>query len=320
MRKPIFDFASAKKIVITGGAGFLGRNVQAELLRRGAKKDSFVIPRSKDHDLRRADVCRELVQDADLVFHLAAKVGGIGYNQKYPGELFYDNATMGIHMIEACRAAGVSKIVVAGTICAYPRHTPVPFREEDLWNGYPEETNAPYGVAKKALAVMLEAYRTQYGLNGLFLLPVNLYGPEDNFHLENSHVIPALIRKFVEAKEAGSPFVTLWGDGSPTREFLFVEDAARGLVMGAAHFNSSQPVNLGSAEEISIKDLAELVKRKTGFQGEIRWDATRPNGQERRKLDISKAERLFGFRSQMGFDEGLERTISWWQKHRDQIQ
>lgn len=316
MSKPAFDFSACRKIVITGGAGFLGKHVQAELVKQGAKPESFVIPRSKTDDIRQADVCRRLVKGADLVFHLAAKVGGIGYNQKFPGELFFDNATMGIHMIEACRLEGVPKVVVAGTICAYPRHTPVPFREEDLWNGYPEETNAPYGVAKKALAVMLEAYRAQYGLNGVFLLPVNLYGPEDNFHLEHSHVIPALIRKFVEAQEAGAPRVTLWGDGSPTREFLFVEDAARGLVMGAAHFNSSQPVNLGSSEEIAIRDLAELVRKKTGFKGAIDWDTARPNGQERRKLDVSKAEKLFGFRSKVGFDEGLERTIRWWKEHR----
>ncbi len=307
-----FDFRSAKKIVITGGAGFLGKHVQLELKKRGAREESFFIPRSKDHDLRNREVCERVVEGADLVLHLAAKVGGIGYNQKFPAELFYDNATMGIHMIEASRKAKVKKIVVAGTICAYPRYTPVPFKEENLWNGYPEETNAPYGVAKKSLQVMLQAYRDQYGLNGIFLLPVNLYGPEDNFDLENSHVIPALIRKFIEAKEKNAPHVTLWGDGSPTREFLFVEDAARGIVMGAENFDSSDPVNLGSSEEISIKDLATLIQKKTGFTGKIVWDSSRPNGQERRKLDVNRAKERFGFTSQVSFDEGLDRTISWW--------
>ena len=306
----------AKKIVVTGGAGFLGRHVVAELLQQGASKNSIVVPRSASHDLRNAAVCRDLVKDADLVLHLAAKVGGIGYNQKFPGELFYDNATMGIHLIEAARVSGVKKIVVAGTICAYPRHTPVPFREDDLWNGYPEETNAPYGIAKKALLVMLQSYRQQYGLNGAFVLPVNLYGPWDNFHLENSHVIPALIRKFVEAQEANRPEVLLWGDGTPTREFLFVEDAARGLVMAAGSLETSDPVNLGSAEEISIRDLAETVKNETGYSGKISWDTSRPNGQERRKLDVSRAEKLFGFRSKVGFKEGLRRTIQWWKEHR----
>lgn len=306
----------AKKIVVTGGAGFLGRHVVDELIKCGARKDALVIPRSATHDLRQAQVCRDLIKGADLVLHLAAKVGGIGYNQKFPGELFYDNATMGIHVIEASRLEGVKKIVVAGTICAYPRHTPIPFREDDLWNGYPEETNAPYGIAKKALLVMLQSYRQQYGLNGVFALPVNLYGPWDNFHLENSHVIPALIRKFVEAQEAGKPEVVLWGDGTPTREFLFVGDAARGLVMAAEKLETSDPVNLGSAEEISIHDLAETIKIETGFHGKIAWDTSRPNGQERRKLDVSRAERLFGFKSQVGFQEGLRRTIQWWKENR----
>lgn len=307
---------AGQKIVVTGGAGFLGRHVVAELEKRGASREKIVIPRSASQDLRKADICRELVRGADIVFHLAAKVGGIGYNQKFPGALFYDNATMGIHMIEAARLEKVKKIVVAGTICAYPRHTPVPFKEEDLWNGYPEETNAPYGVAKKALLVMLQAYREQYGLNGCFVLPVNLYGPWDNFHLEHSHVIPALIRKFVEAQEGGRPSVTLWGDGTPTREFLFVEDAARGLAMAAERLESSQPVNLGSAEEISIRDLAEVIGKETGFAGRIEWDSSRPNGQERRKLDVAKAEALFDFRSEVGFREGLRRTIAWWKEHR----
>jgi len=310
----LLDFSRLKKIVITGGAGFLGKHVCAELIKHGANEKSFIIPRSQTEDIRDFSICKKLVDGADLVLHLAAKVGGIGYNQKFPGALFYDNAIMGINMIEASRLANVPKLVVAGTICAYPRHTPIPFKEENLWNGYPEETNAPYGVAKKSLLVMLESYRAQYGMNGVFLLPVNLYGPEDNFDLENSHVIPALIRKFLEAKEKGSPFVSLWGDGTPTREFLFVEDAARGIVLAAEKYNSSEPVNLGSSEEISIANLAKLIQKKTGYVGEIRWDTSKPNGQERRKLDVSRAEERFGFRSQVGFDEGLERTIEWWRR------
>jgi len=251
--------------------------------------------------------------------HLAAKVGGIGFNQKFPGELFYDNAAMGINLIEASRRNRVAKVVVAGTICAYPRHTPTPFKEEDLWIGYPEETNAPYGVAKKSLLVMLQAYREQYGLNGIFLLPVNLYGPEDNFDLESSHVIPALIRKFVAARDSGASSVTLWGDGSPTREFLYVDDAARALVMGASAYNSSEPVNLGSAEEIQVRDLAELIRKKTGFQGGIVWDKSRPNGQERRKLDVTRAKQRFGFVSEVTFSEGLDRTIAWWERNKAAI-
>jgi GDP-L-fucose synthase len=309
-----FDFASAKKIVVTGGAGFLGRHVIAELKRRGAKDNSFVVPRSSSQDLRKREVCMELAKGADIILHLAAKVGGIGYNQKFPGELFYDNATMGINLIEAAHLESVKKILVAGTICAYPRYTPVPFREEDLWNGYPEETNAPYGVAKKALLVMLQAYRSQYGLNGVFVLPVNLYGPHDNFDLENSHVIPALVRKFVTAKDQGLASVRLWGDGSPTREFLYVEDAARGIAMAAGSFDESEPVNLGSAEEISIKDLANLIREKVGFEGKIEWDTSRPNGQERRKLDVSRAKKAFGFESAISFEVGLENTIKWWRE------
>ncbi len=309
-----FDFSRAKKIVVTGGAGFLGRHLVAELLQRGAHKEAIQIVRSRDCDLRVPEQAHNVVREADLVFHLAAKVGGIGFNQRFPGELFFDNAMMGINVVEGCRLAKVPKLVMAGTICAYPRHTPVPFKEEDLWNGYPEETNAPYGIAKKSILVMLDAYRQQYGLNGIFLLPVNLYGPHDNFDLESSHVIPALIRKFVEAKESGAPHVTLWGDGTPTREFLFVEDAARGLVLGAESYNSSDPVNLGSAEEISIKNLADLIGDMTGFKGDIVWDPARPNGQERRKLDVSRARERFGFESKVSFNAGLRKTIEWWSR------
>jgi GDP-L-fucose synthase len=309
------NFGALKKIVVTGGAGFLGGKVVDELVARGARRENILIPRSKEHDLRLLDTCLRVTEGADLVMHLAAKVGGIGFNKKFPGQLFFDNATMGINMIEASRRNRVKKIVVAGTICAYPRHTPVPFREEDLWNGYPEETNAPYGVAKKSLLVMLDAYRQEYGLNGVFLLPVNLYGPNDNFDLENSHVIPALIRKFVTARDTKAPTVTLWGDGSPTREFLYVDDAARGLVLGAEKYDSSEPVNLGSSEEISIRDLATLIGEKVGFKGKVVWDTSKPNGQERRKLDVSRAKTRFGFASQVSFSEGLDRTISWWEKN-----
>jgi GDP-L-fucose synthase len=311
-----FDFASAKKVLVTGGAGFLGQRVVAELLERGARRDAIVIPRSKTEDLRDLATCLRLTEGADLVMHLAAKVGGIGFNKEFPGELFYDNAVMGINVIEASRRNKVKKVVVAGTICAYPRHTPVPFREEDIWNGYPEETNAPYGVAKKSLLVMLDAYRQQYGLNGLFLLPVNLYGPNDNFDLQSSHVIPALIRKFIAARDAKQPTVTLWGDGSPTREFLYVDDAARGLVLGAERYDSSEPVNLGSSEEISIKDLATLIGNKTGFPGRVVWDTSKPNGQERRKLDVQRARDRFGFTSQVSFSDGLDRTIQWWEQQK----
>jgi GDP-L-fucose synthase len=313
-----FNLKACQKIVITGGAGFLGRHVQQELERSGANPKSFVIPRSATDDLRDMAAASRLIYGADLVIHLAARVGGIGFNQKYPGDLFYDNATMGINVIEASRRAGVKKLAMAGTICAYPSHTPIPFREEDLWNGYPEETNAPYGIAKKAMLVMIQAYRQQFGLNGIFLLPVNLYGPYDNFDIEHSHVIPALIRKFVEAKERRDAFVTLWGDGSPTREFLHVEDAARGIVRAILEYHSSEPVNLGSAEEYSIKDLAEVIRRAVGFEGSVRWDTSRPNGQARRKLDVSKAEEFFGFRSAISFEQGLKQTIEWWKSHRSQ--
>lgn len=312
------DLSRLKKIVVTGGAGFLGSQVCQQLIENGARPEAIHIPRSKTDDLRVFDHCTRALAGADLVIHLAAKVGGIGFNEKHPGELFYDNAAMGLNVIEVARREKVAKLVVVGTICAYPRHTPVPFKEEDLWNGYPEETNAPYGIAKKSLLVMLEAYRAQYGLNGVFLLPVNLYGPGDNFDLESSHVIPALVRKFVTAKSNSAPYVTLWGDGSPTREFFHVRDAARGVVLATLRFDSSEPVNLGSSEEISISALAELIKSLTGYQGEIRWDTSRPNGQERRKLDVSKAEKLFGFRSNIPLQQGLRETIEWWAKHGSQ--
>lgn len=311
----MFALDSCQKIVVTGGAGFLGRHVVAELIRSGAKENAIVVPRSREHDLREPESCRTVTKDADLVIHLAAKVGGIGYNQKHPGELFYDNTAMGLHLIEACRESNVKKFVYVGTICSYPNDTPVPFKESDLWNGYPEVTNAPYGIAKKSMQVMLQAYREQYGMNGIYLMPVNLYGPHDNFDLESSHVIPALIRKFIAAKDKGESTVTLWGDGSPTREFLYVEDAARGIVLGTQKFESSDAVNLGSAEEISIRDLAEVIRKKTDFSGEINWDTSRPNGQPRRKLDTSKAKAEFGFESKVSMMEGIDRTIQWWREN-----
>ena len=314
------DLRQAKKIVVTGGNGFLGKHVQKELLKRGVSPSVISIPRSASDDLRSLTTAKRVVEGADLVIHLAARVGGIGFNQKFPGELFYDNAAMGLNVVEGSRQQGVKKVVMVGTICAYPANTPVPFQEENLWEGYPEVTNAPYGIAKKSIMVMMEAYRRQYGLNGVFLLPVNLYGPEDNFDIEHSHVIPALIRKFIDAKEAKAPFVTLWGDGSPTREFLYVEDAARGIVLACERFNSSDPVNLGSAEEYSIRDLATAIAKMVGYEGEFRWDTSRPNGQARRKLDVTKAEQLFGFRSEIGFQEGLRRTIDWWMKEQHRFQ
>ena len=255
----------------------------------------------------------------NLIIHAAAVVGGIGANRMHPGQFFYDNAVMGIHLIEEARRVGVEKFVCLGTICAYPKFTPIPFREEDLWNGYPEETNAPYGIAKKALLVQLQAYRQEYGFNGIFLLPVNLYGPGDNFDLETSHVIPAMIRKFVEARETGERHVVLWGDGTPTREFLYVEDAALGIMMAAEKYDEAEPVNLGRGEEISISDLARLVARDAGFEGEIVWDPTRPNGQPRRMLDISRAAREFGFRAPTSFADGLAKTVKWYVEHRQVV-
>lgn len=307
-----FSLSDAKKIVVTGGAGFLGSRVCDELIRKGARKESLVIPRTATDDLKVFSNAMRVTEGADLVIHMAAKVGGIGFNQKYGGDLFYHNISMGINVIESARIAQVQKIVVLGTICAYPSVVNVPFKEEDLWEGYPEKTNAPYGVAKKALWVMLDSYRKQYGLNGVFLLPVNLYGPKDNFDIEDSHVIPALILKFVDAKKNKLPTVTLWGDGTPTREFLYVDDAARAIVLAAENHNSSEPINLGSSQEISIRNLAEIISKKVKYEGKIVWDTSRPNGQARRKVDVSRAFNAFNFKSQTDFEMGLENTIQWW--------
>jgi len=302
-----------RRICVTGGSGFLGSYVVEELQRRGAR-DVFV-PRKAEYDLVQLEGVQRMLADSrpDVVIHLAAIVGGIGANQKYPGTFFYDNLMMGVQLIEESRKAGVEKMVAVGTICAYPKFTPVPFREDELWNGYPEETNAPYGLAKKMMLVQLQAYRQQYGYNGIYLLPVNLYGPRDNFDLETGHVIPALIRKMVAARDAGEHEVVLWGDGSPTREFLYVADCARGIVDAAERFDGPEPVNLGSGMEISIRDLAALIAQHVGYEGEIVWDTTKPNGQPRRRLDVSRAKEFFGFEASVDFDEGVQRTVEWWE-------
>jgi len=306
-----------QRIVVTGGAGFLGRALRAELSRAGVPDEAVLIPLHKDFELTDAgDVARMYEQmRPTLVFHLAAEVGGIGANRENPGRFFYANMAMGLHLIEQARLAGLQKFIQLGTVCAYPKFTPVPFREDDLWAGYPEETNAPYGVAKKALCVMLQSYREQYGFNGIYLLPVNLYGPHDDFDLASSHVIPALIRKFVEAQDRGDKHVEVWGTGSASREFLYVDDCARGLVLAAERYEGADPVNLGSGLEITIRDLAEKIQSLVGYEGELVWDGEKPDGQPRRCLDTTRAERSFGFRAEMGFDEGLRRTIDWYRRH-----
>jgi GDP-L-fucose synthase len=305
-------FWQEKEILLTGGAGFLGSSIVDRLHDRGVSDEQVTIPRSRDLDLRLWENCVKAVRDKDVVIHLAAKVGGIGFNQAVPGELFYDNAIMGIQLIEAARQEGVEKCVVLGTVCAYPKFTPVPFHEEDLWNGYPEETNAPYGIAKKALLVQLQAYRQQYGFNGIYLLPVNLYGPRDNFNPDSSHVIPALIKKFVDAVHEGRQTVDVWGTGAASREFLYVDDAAEGIILATERYNKPDPVNLGAGREISIRDLVELIQKHTGYSGEIQWDNSKPDGQPRRCLAVSRAHEEFGFEARMPFDEGLRRTIEWY--------
>jgi len=305
---------SEQRIVVTGGAGFLGQYVCRELVRRGVSEQNVLIPRIEDYDLtRETDVVRMYERmRPDVVIHLAAKVGGIGANRENPGLFFYTNIIMGVHLIEHARRNNVKKFVQVGTICAYPKYTPVPFREENLWNGYPEQTNAPYGIAKKALLVMLQAYRQQYGFNGIYLLPVNLYGPGDNFDPRSSHVIPALIRKFVEAKQRGERQVVVWGTGQASREFLFVEDCARAVVLAAERYDKPDPVNIGAGFEITIRELAEKIRTMVGYNGQLVWDTSKPDGQPRRCLDTTRAEREFGFRAEVDFDEGLRRTIQWW--------
>ena len=304
-----------KQILVTGGAGFLGKQVVEQLIQAGANPDNIKVPRSQQYDLRDLSKCAEAVENQDIVIHLAAHVGGIGLNREKPAELFYDNLMMGAQLIHAAYQAKVTKFVCVGTICAYPKYTPVPFEEDDLWKGYPEETNAPYGIAKKALLVQLQSYRQQYGFNGIYLLPVNLYGPEDNFNPESSHVIPALIRKVHEAQQRGDKTLPVWGDGSPTREFLYSTDAAKGIVMATQKYDESEPVNLGTNYEISIRDLVELICEVMEFQGEIVWQTDKPNGQPRRCLDTIRAKEKFDFVAQTEFRQGLKNTVDWYRAH-----
>jgi GDP-L-fucose synthase len=313
------DFWKNKDVVVTGGAGFLGSYIVEKLKDRACK--TIVVPRREEYDLtKEADVIR-LFEEAkpNLVIHLAARVGGIGANRALPGEFFYDNLMMGAMLMEQARLSGVGKFVAIGTICAYPKFTPVPFKEEDLWSGYPEETNAPYGLAKKMLLVQAQAYRRQYGFNAIYLLPVNLYGPRENFDPENSHVIPALIKKCVDAKKRGEKKIVCWGDGSATREFLYVEDAAEGILLAAERYDKPDPVNLGAGFEISIKELTGLIAKLTGFTGEIEWDRSKPNGQPRRCLDTSRAEREFGFKAKTPFETGLREMIGWYEKNKNDV-
>jgi GDP-L-fucose synthase len=309
------DFWSGKRVMVTGGRGFLGRRVVAAI--EPLQPAALVTFSSSDYDLTRQLEVERLFKEhrSDLVIHLAARVGGIGANREYPGRFLYENAIMGLEVIEQAHLNNVAKTVVVGTVCAYPKNTPVPFTEEELWNGYPEETNAPYGLAKKLLLVQAQAYRHQYGLNAVYLLPANLYGPGDNFDPASSHVIPAMIRRCLEARDADAAKVTMWGTGHATREFLYVDDAARAIVLAAEHYNGSEPVNIGSSEEISIRDLAETVREATGFSGRIEWDRTKPDGQPRRKLNIDRAEREFGFRSTTNFRDGLRQTVRWYLEH-----
>ncbi len=301
-----------KRVLIMGGNGFLGRQIVAKVKETGCQQ--VFAPRSTDYDLRDIGQVRRLLKDLspEVIIHAAAVVGGIGANMAHPGDFFYDNLIMGIQLMEEARLNKVEKFVAVGTVCAYPKYTPVPFKEDDLWNGYPEETNAPYGLAKKMLLVQAQAYRQQYGFNAIFLLPVNLYGPHDNFNPNSSHVIPALIKKCLDAKEQGLKEIVVWGDGTPTREFLYVDDAANGIVRATELYDKSEPVNLGSGEEISIRELIDIIVEHTGFEGKIIWDNTKPNGQPRRKLDTSRAAHEFGFTSTIGFTEGLDKTIRWY--------
>lgn len=312
---PSNEFWQNRRVCVTGGNGFLGSFITEKLALRGTKE--IFIPRIEDYNLVDREAILQMLKDSkpDIILHLAALAGGIGANRLRPAEFFYVNLMMGVQLIHEAWKAGVEKMVAVGTICAYPKFTPLPFKEENLWDGYPEETNAPYGLAKKMLLVQAQAYRQQYGFNVIYPLPVNLYGPRDNFNLETSHVIPALIRKCVEAQVQRKNQIILWGDGTPTREFIYVEDAAEGLLLAAERYNGSEPFNLGSGQEISIKDLAVLIARLTGFEGEIIWDTSKPNGQPRRALDTMRAEKFFGFRASMPFEEGLTRTIEWYRNH-----
>lgn len=311
-------FWANRRVCVTGGAGFLGSYIVEKLRARGARE--IFVPLIEEYDLVNPEDVRRVLDRSrpDVVLHLAAHVGGIGANRAHPAEFFYDNLMMGVQLMHESWKRGVEKFVALGTVCLYPKFTPVPFREADIWNGYPEETNAPYGLAKKMLLVQSQSYRQQYRFNSIFLVPVNMYGPRDNFNLETSHVIPALIRKCIEAQEQGAKEIEVWGDGSPTREFLYVEDSAEGILLAAERYNASDPVNLGSGAEISIRDLAETIARLTGFEGRLVWNTSMPNGQPRRALDTSKADALFGFRARVGFEEGLRNTIDWYRQHRAQ--
>lgn len=311
MRK---NFWQNQKILVTGGNGFLGSHLVRKLLKKGISKKNILIPSSSQYDLRQKNICKKLTKGIDMVIHLAANVGGIGYNQVRPGNLFYDNVLLGVHMMEEARKNKVKKFVSIGTVCAYPKYTKVPFKEEDLWEGYPEETNAPYGIAKKVLLVQGQAYRNQYDFNAIYLLPVNLYGPGDKFDPKKSHVIAALIKKFFDAKRNNLPEVVVWGTGKATREFLFVEDAADAIILASEKYNKADPVNIGSSFEISIKEVAGLIKKIVKFEGNIIWDSSKPDGQPRRKLDTSRAKKEFGFKSKVNFEEGLKKTIKWYEK------
>lgn len=310
-------FFNNKKILITGGAGFLGAHIVENLLdHRHVSPDQIIIPRSESSDLRVWDNCTRLVEGVDVIIHLAARVGGIGFNMSSPGDLFFDNLIMGLQLIEAARREDVGKFVAIGTVCSYPKYSPIPFKEENLWDGYPEETNAPYGLAKKMMLVQTDAYCRQYGFNGINLLPVNLYGPRDNFNPDSSHVIPAIIKKIFDAKITGSDQIKIWGTGNASREFLYVEDAAEGILLATERYNKPDPINLGAGFEIKIKELVGLIVGLMGFDGEVIWDISKPDGQPRRCLDVTKAEKEFGFKATTDFKEGLSRTITWYVKHR----
>ncbi len=311
------NFWTTRKVCLTGGSGFLGSFVTEKLRQRGVKE--IFIPRIEQYNLVNPQDVERMLDNSrpDVIIHLAAHVGGIGANRLHPAEFFYDNLMMGTQLMHQAWRRGIEKYTAIGTVCAYPKFTPVPFKEDSLWDGYPEETNAPYGLAKKMQLVQAQAYRQQYGFNAIFLLPVNLYGPRDNFDLESSHVIPALIRKFIEAQETGVAEVEVWGDGSPTREFLYVEDAAEGILLATEHYNGAEPVNLGSGTEISIRNLAELIQQLTGYQGKLVWNTSKPNGQPRRGLDTTRAEKYFGFKAAVTFEDGLRRTIDWYRAQRD---
>ncbi len=301
-----------KKILVTGGAGFLGSFVVENLIKRGVPIENITIPRSKDYDLRKLEDCKKVLKGIDIVIHLAAKVGGIGFNREHPGQLYYDNLMMGAQLMEEARKEKVEKFVAVGTICAYPKFTPTPFKEKDLWIGYPEETNAPYGLAKKMMLIQSQAYRKEYNFNSIYLLPVNLYGPRDNFNPNSSHVIPALIKKVLEAKEKKSPFVEVWGTGKATREFLYAEDAAEAIVLAAESYDGHEPVNIGSGMEISIKDLVKTICAVADYKGKIKWDKTKPDGQPRRQLDTTMAKKHFGFKAKTNFKKGLKNAIEWY--------